>query len=404
MDILLVDFQTGGHHIEYASRLQDEIKSDDMNVTVLGPEPSERYEEMFDQGQIEYLFKAGRDFATKLEQQPKTARRIALQRVRDYVDQMYDVIHFLHADDIIEEYYRDLRDWNSPPVVGSLNGAFFRGRAFGDVPLTLASDRLFHPVIADLLPIRSNKATLYRCLRDGLFDHLLVPTEGARTTLERYVPRSVGDPLTVVPDPVKPWYDELPNQESARQSLDLPPETPILLFFGGMRAEKGVDLLLDALESYQGPEFKMVVAGSPIDVDEGDLDRVQNRQVDLDARTGFVPEAAVPQYFAAADGVVLPYRRSFGGLRPSGVFQKACASHLPVVGPDFGFFQHRIETHDLGLTFAADDATSLARTLGTAVTDMITDVDQDAFERYVTDHSFHRLAEEAEAVYRAVLE
>jgi glycosyltransferase involved in cell wall biosynthesis len=203
---------------------------------------------------------------------------------------------------------------------------------------------------------------------------------------------------------VKPWYDELPDQESARRSLDLPLETPILLYFGDMRAEKGVDLLLDALESYQGPEFRMVVAGSPTDVDEGELDYVRNPAVNLDARTQFVPEASIPQYFSVADGAVLPYRRSFGELRPSGVFQKACASHLPVVGPDFGFFQRRIEAHDLGLTFAAGDATSLARTLETAVTDMITGVDEDAFERYVTDHSFHRLAEEAEAVYRAVLE
>jgi glycosyltransferase involved in cell wall biosynthesis len=371
---------------------------------VLGAEPSERYEELFDQGQIEYIFEAGRDFAAEVERQPETARRVALQRVREHVDSTYDVVHFLHTDDMLEECYRDLRGWNSPAVVGSLNGAFFRGRAFGDTPLTLVSDRLFHPVIADLLPIRSNKATLYRCLRDNLFDHLLVPTEGARTTLERYIPRSVGDPLTVVPDPVKPWYDELPDQESARLSLDLPPETPILLCFGGMRAEKGVYLLLDALESYQGPEFKMVVAGSPTDVDGGDLDHVRNLAVDLDARTGFVPEAAVPQYFAAADSAVLPYRRSFGELRPSGVFQKACASHLPIVGPDFGFFQQRIETHGLGWTFAAGDATSLANTLETAVTDVTTDVNHEAFEKYVAGQSFHRMAEETETVYRRVLE
>jgi glycosyltransferase involved in cell wall biosynthesis len=196
----------------------------------------------------------------------------------------------------------------------------------------------------------------------------------------------------VVPDPVNPWLKDLPGQKSARRELGIPIDDPTLLYFGEMRFEKGVDLLCDALESYDGPGFTMVLAGSPTDIDKRKLTNLHNPRITFDIRAEFVPKQDIPTLFSASDGVVFPYRRSFGKYRPSGVFQKACAAHRPVLAPDFGFFANRISKYDIGATFSAGDVHSLTKEINDFVETAAKTQNADQFESYVSTQTYQNLA------------
>ena len=85
------------------------------------------------------------------------------------------------------------------------------------------------------------------------------------------------------------------------------PERPSLLLFGRLSRYKGVDTLLDAMALVweRAPEIGLTVAG------EGAIEphpALSDPRVRV--RAGHVPDARVPELFAAATCVVLPYREA----------------------------------------------------------------------------------------------
>lgn len=86
-----------------------------------------------------------------------------------------------------------------------------------------------------------------------------------------------------------------------------PPEQPSILFFGRMSYYKGLDVLLDAMEEIWAarPETTLVVAGA------GEIEPhpvLDDPRVTL--RREHLPDAAIPELFAAATVVALPYRQA----------------------------------------------------------------------------------------------
>jgi D-inositol-3-phosphate glycosyltransferase len=122
----------------------------------------------------------------------------------------------------------------------------------------------------------------------------------------------------------------------ARDALDLPRDRRIALFLGLIRPYKGVDLLLDAVAGLSTrSDWLIVIAGEPW----GGLGGVLERQVDelgirsrvrLDLR--WIPEGEVPTLLAAADLVILPYRRG----SQSAVAPMALAQGVPVLSTAVG--------------------------------------------------------------------
>jgi D-inositol-3-phosphate glycosyltransferase len=134
-------------------------------------------------------------------------------------------------------------------------------------------------------------------------------------------------PTRYAPHPVYDTYGAPVPRAEARQQLNLPPDVPLVLFFGFIRAYKGLDLLLKALT--QTPDIHAVVAGECYDdwqpyqqiIDEGQLAGRVHRFVD------FVPADQVRWYFSAADLVVQPYKSA----TQSGISQIAYHFDKPMV-------------------------------------------------------------------------
>jgi glycosyltransferase involved in cell wall biosynthesis len=139
-------------------------------------------------------------------------------------------------------------------------------------------------------------------------------------------------------------------------------ETKRLLFFGAIRRNKGLDLLLRAAERLPG--YHVTIAGEPCERDYFEAEvlprvralRAAGRRVDLLDR--FVPDDEVGRLFATHSAVVLPYTRQF--VAQSGVVFMALAYGLPVVASTAGGLRDVLGEWEIGTTFETGSVEGLA--------------------------------------------
>ncbi|MDZ7372990.1 MAG: glycosyltransferase [candidate division KSB1 bacterium] len=125
-------------------------------------------------------------------------------------------------------------------------------------------------------------------------------------------------------------FSALVDRFTARRILGLPQGIPILLFFGYVRAYKGLDILLQAVPLVLARrQVYVLVAGEFYEPREkyARLARELGVEQAVEMRDTFVPEGDVPLYLAACDAVVLPYRTA----TQSGIVPLAYAHRRPVV-------------------------------------------------------------------------
>ena len=164
-----------------------------------------------------------------------------------------------------------------------------------------------------------------------------------------------GLPHRLVRHPLYSQFGEPGDPEAARRALDLPGDT--LLFFGFVRAYKGLDVLLRALPQVRRP-VTLCVAGEFYE-DRAPYDRLV-AELGLAARVRildrFLGEAEVQQYFSACDAVVLPYRSA----TQSGVIPLAYALECPVITTRVGGLHEVVAEGGTGLLAPPDDPAALA--------------------------------------------
>jgi glycosyltransferase involved in cell wall biosynthesis len=426
MRVLLFDLYSSGHHLEFVSELRSALHERDPSITVdfLTLAPDEKHDMFFDPDEIFYLYEQSPleppDLVPDTEPYAKVARFVSSQirnarwRVlRDFVDHVeskdYDIVHFPEADKIHEYLLCHLPGSSLPPAVGTLNGFFFKpGRTIVPParPLRSLLERGLTPPFVRYVPqaLRAGPAWngwfLKRCLDVGALDHVFVHSSEARDNLVSTVGSDAGDRISTTADPLEPWDTDPGAQPQARRRIDLPEEETILLFFGQMREEKGIHVLLDALEDYEGDPFTMVLAGSPSATSEREIAEVRRESgVDIVPRLGYIPQSEMREYFLAADGILFPYLRSFGALRTSNVFQKACAANRPIVASDFGVIGRRVREWDLGLLCDPGSSEDLCRALRTFVSGEANTYDPDRMAAYAESQTYDRLATDVHAVY-----
>jgi len=168
-------------------------------------------------------------------------------------------------------------------------------------------------------------------------------------------------PIVVVPDGGDVAVG-MPDRLAARRQLGLPEAGPLLLFFGVLRRDKGIEDLLDAVRRVRDVPFHLVVAGWPMEYTADEITQLV-RRLAIDNRTvlrlAYVADADVPAYFAACDALVLPYPRAYtGGSGP--LMKGACTYGRPVIATRVSTMGELVERHTLGLLAEPEDAASLA--------------------------------------------
>jgi len=163
----------------------------------------------------------------------------------------------------------------------------------------------------------------------------------------------------LVPHPIYHVFGERIDKRAARERLGLGPG-PLLLFFGYIRAYKGLDLLLAALPAVRERiGAQLLVAG---EFYEGEArTRAAAEAPGLAGAVHFhadyIPEDRVALYFSAADAVVLPYRTA----TQSGIIQVAYQLDTPVICTDVGGLAEVVPHEVSGFIVPPGDAAALAR-------------------------------------------
>jgi glycosyltransferase involved in cell wall biosynthesis len=183
-----------------------------------------------------------------------------------------------------------------------------------------------------------------------------------------------------------------------------PPSGSTLLFFGLIRAYKGVDVLLRALPEIARlvPGVRLVVAGDPLDPVEPLRALAAELGVEerIDWRLRFVPREELPGLMAQAAAVVLPYRQ----IDASGVLADAIGHGRPVVVSDLGHVGETVRRFAAGEVVPAEDPQALAAACvrllsdGEALTTAFAGVE--AARRALT---WAAAAEEHERLYESIL-
>ena len=152
--------------------------------------------------------------------------------------------------------------------------------------------------------------------------------------LKKFVPEK---PAVYHPHPLYDNFGESQPKTVAKTALKLDPETNYLLFFGFIRAYKGLDLLLEAFADERLAKLKnvkLIIAGEYYEDAEPYEKLIQ--KYDLENRivraTDFIPNSQVATYFSAADLIVQPYKHA----TQSGVSQIAYHFDKPMLVTDVG--------------------------------------------------------------------
>jgi len=167
-------------------------------------------------------------------------------------------------------------------------------------------------------------------------------------------------PVRQVVHPVYDLFGEAMPREAARRRLGLPPEAPVMMFFGFVRKYKGLHVLLDAMPRIIEalPEARLVVAGEFYD-DEAPYRHFiaeHGLEAHVQIHADYIANDAVPVYFSAADVVVQPYVSA----TQSGVAQVAFHFDVPAIITDVGGLAEVVPHEKAGLVVPPGDPDALA--------------------------------------------
>jgi D-inositol-3-phosphate glycosyltransferase len=230
-----------------------------------------------------------------------------------------------------------------------------------DYASILALKRLGIPVVYtahNLLPhVRySGDILIYRALYNAV-DHIIVHNQRSAADLARML-RTGDHNVSVIPPGPDLAVPAAQDRDSARRALGLNPESTLLLFFGSLRRDKGLEVLLDAFRSLHAalPHTRLLIAGRPrYPLPAAALDQ---SGVILDLR--YIPTAAAANYYLSADLLVLPYLAA----THSSVLLNALAMGRPVVVSDVGGLAENVGGGE-GLVVPPGDSEALFAVLHT---------------------------------------
>ena len=168
-------------------------------------------------------------------------------------------------------------------------------------------------------------------------------------------------PLAVIPQfGVDPALFHPPAKRSTGDGVHI-------AYVGRLVPEKGVDLLLEALGSLDGPWHATILGGGPA---AADLDAQAARLGIRDAVTfrDAVPSTSMPEIYRTVDVLVLPSRVKRNWVEQFGrVLIEAMASGAAVVGSDTGEIPYVIG--EAGLVVPEGDSDALRSALDTLIRD-----------------------------------
>lgn len=168
-----------------------------------------------------------------------------------------------------------------------------------------------------------------------LVNRIVVHCEEAIESVEETyrLPERVANRIRVVPHGnFLGVYENDISQSTARERLDLPPDVPVIAFFGLIRPYKNVPTLIETFKRVPG-DARLLVVGNPWNEDVANRVRAASTDDDrVDTVLDYVPDDEIQVYMHAADAVALP----FDSVLTSGSAMLAMTFERAVVAPMMG--------------------------------------------------------------------
>ena len=221
------------------------------------------------------------------------------------------------------------------------------------------------PCLGSILRIvKRNRHTKVICIADNISPHEKRPGDAAFTnyflkpvhafiTMSEKVLKDLKQlttkPAQQVTHPLYDNFGEPLSKQVARETLRLPVQDKIILFFGFIRHYKGLDILLQAmaLPSMKQSGIKLLVAGEFYEqrktYDEIIAENDLSSQLIL--RTDFIQDSEVKFYLSASDFVIQPYRNA----TQSGVTPLAYHFEKPMLVTNVGGLPDLVPNGKVGL-------------------------------------------------------
>ena len=183
-------------------------------------------------------------------------------------------------------------------------------------------------------------------------DYFIVQSDAVERELIKYFPHAV---YRNVPHPVYENFGKAIPKEEARRFLGISAQK-VILFFGYVRAYKGLMILIDAMKELN--DIELLIVGEFYD--EESKYRQKVKELNLESRVRFVsdyvPNEEVGRYFSAADVVVLPYRSA----TQSGIVQIAYNFNRPVIATNVGGLGEVVLDQKTGFIVPPEDSRAVA--------------------------------------------
>ena len=202
------------------------------------------------------------------------------------------------------------------------------------------------------------------------------------------------------PHPIYDHYGPKESRETALEHLGLSPDFRYLLFFGLVRAYKGLDWLLEAFADERLRRFplKLIVAGEFYDDPKPYQDQIQTLglQDKVVICDEFIPDDRVKDYFNACDIVVQPYKSA----TQSGVTQVAYHFEKPMLVTNVGGLEEIVPNGKVGYAVNPDP-----RSIADALDDFFSNQRKPTFEAQVAEekkkYSWVRMTKTLLSVYNS---
>jgi glycosyltransferase involved in cell wall biosynthesis len=267
-----------------------------------------------------------------------TSWRVGYRALKELRSGRYDVLHFVDSD-LLVLYALTVRGVQGGKLLFNINTADLFDSSIAQRPLSRVKAKLQRFAVARLcarcVPIVHSETVLASLSRLGCAENAVL------------IPWGIDSPAVARP------------RAEVRLRLDLPVEGDILLFAGKVRADKGWDVLADALVHLK-PTLILVVAGHISDEDKQVfLRRIPDGWRDrVILRGQYVAENEFLDYFRAADAAVLPYKKAFTG--DSGILAIAASQQCPVIATDIGEVGRKVRMDGSGMLVRPEDPVALA--------------------------------------------
>jgi len=202
------------------------------------------------------------------------------------------------------------------------------------------------------------------------------------------------------------------DRQQARESLEIDPETNVVLYVGRFDQRKGIETLVRAVaqsKSRSQGNLKLIIGGGsrPGQSDGIERDRIEQIIDELGMRDftifpGRLGDKILPNYYAAANVCVVPsYYEPFGL-----VAIEAMASGTPVVASDVGGLQFTVISEETGLLAPPKDDAAFAAAIDRILMNPAwqRQLGQAARKRVETKFSWDGVAAQLSRLYSQLLE